>query len=199
MVSQRYYLVMTGSPHSLTDLLGSLCRLMRAEQRTAGEGDLQPVHLEALGYLARANRYSNTAQALTDYLGATKGTVSQSLLVLYRRGLIERETDRKDRRIVRLRLSAAGRKMATANARAGRWQAALDRLPGHQREAAQQALAELLRQLQRARGGRTFGVCRSCAHFRRESGHRLRCGLTGEALGAADAGRICREHEAPGT
>ena len=34
---------------------------------------------------SKANRYSNTPQALADYLGLTKGTVSQTLLLLDRR------------------------------------------------------------------------------------------------------------------
>lgn len=185
------------SSQSLADLLGSLCRLMRAEQRACGEGELQPVHLEALGYLARANRYSNTPQALTEYLGATKGTVSQSLLLLHRRGLIEREADLKDRRIVRLRLSAAGRKLVTGTARAGRWTAALNSISPRQQQDAQEALEALLRQLQLARGGRTFGLCHGCLHFRQEAQNRFRCNLTGEALTSADARKICREHESP--
>ena len=35
-----------------------------------------------LFYLNQANRFSNTPQALTEYLGLTKGTVSQTVLVL---------------------------------------------------------------------------------------------------------------------
>lgn len=186
---------MAASQHSLQDLLGSLCRLMRAEQRWAGDGDLQPVHLEALTYLARANRYSNTARALTDYLGATKGTVSQSVLVLYRRGLIKREADARDRRIVRLRLSAAGRKLVADVARASLWTEAVETLPALQREQARQALESLLRELQRTRDGRTFGVCRTCRHFQTDTGEGFRCGLTGEPLSDRDATKICREHE----
>ena len=61
---------------------------MRTELRKAGADEaLQPVHLQALIYLARANRYSNTPQALAEYLGLTKGTVSQTLLLLDRQGL----------------------------------------------------------------------------------------------------------------
>ena len=190
---------MIESPQLLVDLIGSLCRLMRTEQRAIGEGELQPVHLDALGYLARANRYSNTPQALTDYLGTTKGTVSQSLLLLYRRGLIEREADRNDRRIVRLRLSAAGRRLMADAGWSDRWSGALRTIPLRQREQAQRALESLLRQLQRTRGGRTFGVCRSCSHFQEDAGEDFRCGLTGERLSDTDAAKICREHEPVGS
>ena len=97
------------NPLVLLELVERLGNLMRSEMRKAGSDEtLQPVHLQALIYLTKANRYSNTPQALADYLGLTKGTVSQTLLVLDRRGLIERYQDDVDRRVVRLRLSAAG-------------------------------------------------------------------------------------------
>src|SRR5258708_20339693 len=85
---------------------------MRTELRKSGADEsLQPVHIQALVYLSRANRYSNTPQALAEYLGLTKGTVSQTLLLLDRRGLIERFEDDIDRRVVRLRLSSAGERL----------------------------------------------------------------------------------------
>ena len=100
-----------------------LANLMRAELRKAGSDEsLQPVHLHAMIYLAKANRYSNTPQALTAYLGLTKGTVSQTLLVLDRRGLIERYQDDVDRRVVRLRLSTSGEQLLYEAQPALAWQ-----------------------------------------------------------------------------
>src|SRR5437868_9762752 len=100
---------MDKNPIVLLELVERLGNLMRAELRRSGSDEsLQPVHLHALIYLSKANRYSNTPQALADYLGLTKGTISQTLLLLDRRGLIERFEDEIDRRVVRLRLSTAG-------------------------------------------------------------------------------------------
>ncbi|MFY8063120.1 MAG: MarR family winged helix-turn-helix transcriptional regulator, partial [Usitatibacteraceae bacterium] len=100
---------MDKNPLVLLELVERLGNLMRAEARRAGSDEqLAPVHVEALVYLANANRYSNTPQVLSEYLGLTKGTISQSLLLLDRRGLIERYQDDIDRRVVRLRLSATG-------------------------------------------------------------------------------------------
>ncbi len=62
--------------------------------------ELQPVQLSALHYLARCNRYSDTPLGVTEYLGLTKGTVSQSLKVLEGRGLISKLPDARDRRSV---------------------------------------------------------------------------------------------------
>jgi DNA-binding MarR family transcriptional regulator len=73
------------NPLVLLELVERLGNLMRAScARRAPTETLQPVHLQALIYLTKANRYSNTPQALADYLGLTKGTVSQTLLILDR-------------------------------------------------------------------------------------------------------------------
>ena len=105
----------------LLELVERLGNLMRSELRKSGSDEaMQPVHLQALIYLSKANRYSNTPQALADYLGLTKGTVSQTLLLLDRRGLIERFEDEIDRRVVRLRLSSAGERLLTSRSRRSR-------------------------------------------------------------------------------
>ncbi|HEX5748870.1 MAG TPA: helix-turn-helix domain-containing protein, partial [Archangium sp.] len=94
---------------TLFDLVERLSLLTRADLRQAGAAQgLQPVHLQVLFYLNQANRFSNTPQALTEYLGLTKGTVSQTVLVLARRRLISRYADPRDGRVVRLILAEGG-------------------------------------------------------------------------------------------
>lgn len=180
----------------LLELIERICSVARAELRAqGGDSHLQPVHLQALAFIDRANRYSNTPQVLAEYLGSTKGTVSQSLLVLYRRGLVNRDADPQDRRVVRLSLSPAGRQWLTPPPLEGDWVKALTDVPEDQIATALDVLSQALANLQRARGGRSFGVCHSCRHFRRESQDRFRCGLTGEPLSTSDSEKICREHE----
>ena len=84
----------------VVDRLGNLART--GMRRIGATHNLQPVHFQALMFLRQANLYSNTPQALTDYLGLTKGTVSQSLQLLYRKGLIKRYADEKDKRVTKL-------------------------------------------------------------------------------------------------
>ena len=73
--------------HDSQDLLERLNNLLRMEMRAFGLSyGLLPVQIEALTYLTRCNRYSDTPQAVTEYLGLTKGTVSQSLKVLEQKG-----------------------------------------------------------------------------------------------------------------
>ncbi|MEJ2419540.1 MAG: winged helix DNA-binding protein, partial [Exilibacterium sp.] len=53
-------------------------------------------------------RYSGMPMGVTDYLGQTKGTISQSLKNLERKGLIEKLADSEDKRVVHLQLTQAG-------------------------------------------------------------------------------------------
>lgn len=178
-------------------LIVSLSRALQSEQRSqALAAGLLPVQWAVLGYLRDANRYSNTPLAVAEYLALTKGTISQTLKLMERRGWIARTADAADRRVVRLWLTSAGRELLAETAEHS-WRQAIAELPASERAAAEAALARLLAGWQRARGGRTFGVCRECAHFH-EGEHEHRCGLTGETLTEDDSRHICREHLQPG-
>ncbi|MBK8917172.1 MAG: MarR family transcriptional regulator [Betaproteobacteria bacterium] len=178
----------------LHSLLLCLSRALQHEQRQAAlGGGLLPVQWAILAYLRDANRYSNTPQALAEYLSLTKGTVSQSLKLMESHGWITRSGDASDRRIVRLALSEAGR-AHLAPAAEEAWLAAIAALPAPDQVTAEHALRRLLAGWQHIRQGRTFGVCRSCRHFHPGSPEH-RCGLTGEALSDEDSTRLCREHE----
>jgi DNA-binding MarR family transcriptional regulator len=186
-------------PDELRELVEALGRVLEGElrERAAAEG-LQPVHLRALDFLDRANRYSNTPRALADFLGLTKGTVSQSLLLLHRRGLLERSPDPGDGRVVRLGLSGGGRALlARARRGGGAWREALEALPVAAGREAAALLRQLLLGMQARRGRLTFGACRTCRHLRAEGPGGFRCGLTGEALRPPETLRICREHAWP--
>ena len=79
--------------------LERLARVMRAREH---EGGLNPAQWEALRYLNRANRFSNSPGALTRYLGATKGTISQTLMALERKGFIAKAERPGEKRSVSL-------------------------------------------------------------------------------------------------
>lgn len=177
----------------LYQLLERLGNLVRAEERQLG-GDLPPVQLHALAYLARCNRYSDTPAAVTEYLGATKGTVSQTLKKLRERGLVAARPDPEDGRVQHLRLTARGKRIVAETTPRALLGAALDAVEDP--AGLEAGLVQLLAGIQRANGGRAFGECATCRHFTpAEDG--TRCGLTGEPLSTADAGKLCREHEEP--
>lgn len=178
------------------ELLERLSNLLRAEERRIGqERGLSSVHLHALGFLARANRYSDSVGALAEYLGITKGTASQTAGVLESRGLLAARRDASDARRVHLSPTAAGRELLAAVRPPPLLARALADLGGPSAELEHQ-LEQLLRAVQRAAGSRAFGVCKTCRHFLREPGG-FRCGLTREPLSPADSELICREQELP--
>lgn len=161
------------------------------------DAGLLPVHGQVLWFLRAANRYSNTLQVLAEYLGQTKGTVSQTVQLLERKGLVSRAADANDRRVTRLGLTAEGERVLAQVGADSAWSEALQKLGQKDLADATRLLTLLLRNWQRERDGTTFGVCHTCAHFRTEAGDVFRCGLTGESLSDADRERICREHRLP--
>jgi len=180
----------------ILELAERLGLLLRAERRRIGtETALQPVHVQALQYLARCNRYSNTPAALGAYLGQTKGTVSQSLQVMQRQGYLDKHEDPGDRRVVRLVLTPKGRSLLERVDPPGDWAAAERSLTPTQREAVATGLEALLRALQRAHGGRAFGVCTDCRHFQTDPSGAHRCGLTSEPLSEQESLLICQDQE----
>lgn len=181
----------------LQDRLERICSLLRSESRAEGAAlGLQPVQLEALHYLALCNRYSDTPQAVADYLGSTKGTVSQTLNVLERKGLISKKQDIRDKRVLHLSVTATGRHILKKNLPAPYLQRVCTLMPEDRVNALGEGLTQLLQTLQRANGLKSFGQCRSCRFNRvREDGYF--CALTEEPLSKRDTELICREHEIP--
>jgi DNA-binding MarR family transcriptional regulator len=184
----------TGDGRMIAWPLERLARLMRAREHEDG---LNPAQREALRYLARANRFSNTPGALTRYLGATKGTISQTLMALERKGLIAKAA-RDAQKAVRLSLTEKGRS-ALADDPWTALAADAEELGGKTRRRMQRGLEELLaREVTRA-GLASFGVCTTCRFFRAKGrdgeprGPHL-CMLFEDALTDEDAGRICIEH-----
>jgi len=176
----------------LLDLAERLGNLAEARLKTLGaRHGLQSVHVRVLLYLAAANRYSNTPLALGEYLGLTKGTVSQSLILLENKGFLSRAADAHDRRVVRLALAPAGRAVVEEAEKVGHLRAAATEA----RAGLLDDLTGLLRQMQILEGRRSFGQCRTCRHHLAEGRGRWRCGLTGESLSRAEGEQICREHE----
>lgn len=180
------------------EFLERIANLIRTDVRRGGTGSrLQPVQIEALHYLGRCNRYSNTPLAVADFLGLTKGTVSQTLRVLEVNGLIEKQTDPRDRRVVHLVVTPEGREVLLGTVPPQVFKAAFGGMAAAEREAMLRVFDGLLRRLQRANGLRSFGACKSCRHHRVEAVGSRRCGLTHETLTDLDAEKICREHESP--
>ncbi len=174
--------------------LERLARVLRAREHEDG---LTPAQREALRYLARANRFSNTPGALTRYLGATKGTISQTVMALERKGLIAKAA-RDAKKSVRLTLTDKGRGTLASDP----WvqlEAAVEELGGKTRRRMQRGVEELLAREVTRGGLASFGICASCRFFREKGrdgdakGPHL-CMLFDDALSNEETGHICIEH-----
>lgn len=182
---------MTTRPR-LSELLDRLSRLVTARLHADG---LVPAQWQALRYLARANRFSRSPKALTLFLGATKGTVSQTIIALERRGLVSKSGNPADLRTVRLDLTAAGSEALGRDPLAELGDV-LHGLPVDRRRRLEGDLAAALSLIIGESGGRPFGLCAQCRHFLRGEGVPVRhCGLLDVELSEADSLLICQEQE----
>ncbi|BBP81863.1 MULTISPECIES: MarR family winged helix-turn-helix transcriptional regulator [unclassified Pseudomonas] len=177
----------------LLERLSSLTRVWFREHPLLA--DLQPIQFSALLYLARCNRYSDTPLAVTDYLGLTKGTVSQSLKALEAKGLVVKRPDLQDRRSVHLELTPSARELLGAVLPPDFLAAATLHM-GPAAGQLEALLGDLLRNVQRSVDVPSFGLCRTCSFHRTLDGLPF-CGLTEEPLAAGDEVLICREHRNP--
>lgn len=180
-----------------TELTLQLAELLLHEMhRFAALHRMDIVHLRALLFLDRANRYSNTLAGLTDYLGLTKGTVSKSVALLEQAGHLRRTPDSQDRRLQHLSLTASGEDVVQrllTHLRLGD----IARCMGMpQTEQATQMLRHVLSTCQRLNQRRVFGICQGCRHHQRTPMGGF-CGLTQQPLDDDQSQRLCREFASP--
>lgn len=179
---------MTSDRTHLKDLLHRFARLVAAE---GWEGDLNPTQRAALLYLARANRFSRAPSHVADYLSATRGTVSQTLKALHRKGLIRERRSETDKRSFSYEPTPEGIALVSAGDGLSKVLAQLSSA-----EAADFAdkLTHLISGLLQEREGRPFGVCRTCLHHetRGKAGF---CRLLHVEIGKEGLDQLCHEHK----
>jgi len=176
----------------LLERLGAL--IHQSLREDAARHGLLPIHIQVLEYLSQANRYSDIPIAVAEYFGITRGTVSQTLALLERNGLLVKEPDARHGKRVHLRLTAAARAILR-DSWTRRLEAAFSSFESVDRNALDVTLRKVLATLQHQNNQRAFGLCRQCAHFLSEA-RGSRCGLTGEPLAKDQTVRICREWSA---
>jgi DNA-binding MarR family transcriptional regulator len=171
--------------------LERLARLMR--QQDHGNG-LVPVQWEALRYLARANVLSNSPGALARYLSMTKGTISQTLLSLEKKGLIEKRTRGGDARSVTLHLTEQGKDKLSKDSSLP-LEKDIENLSDKTRKRLDRALDQMLRAAFQRLEEPSFGTCTSCRYFREGgSGKSDQCMKVSAALTDEEIKLICVEH-----
>lgn len=175
-------------------LIERISTLLRSEERKkyASIG-LQPVHGQVLEYLSKCNKFSDTPAALTEYLGSTKGTVSQSIQVLERKCLIVKTADKLDRRVVHLKLTETGQTLVDRLSPLDAFTQAEQQVAVREFGSLVEALSAILSALQQANRSKSFGLCGTCSYFSEIDNH-YHCQLTQLPLEHADTEKICREH-----
>ena len=176
----------------LSALVERLGRMTHALQFSTG---LNPSQWEALRYLARANRYSTSPSALAQYMGCTKGTVSQTLSALEAKGYVRRVRGRPDGRSVHLEVTQAGEALLCRDPLQILEKAGRD-LPEDERAAMMRGMNRLLEQLCTEKGRAGFGVCNDCTHLEAGpcaggEGKVCACGLTAEPLCTDEIDKLC--------
>ncbi len=166
-------------------------RLGRINAADDWAGELNPTQMAALSYLAKANRFSRSPSQVSEFLSATRGTVSQTLKALARKGLISEVRSDTDKRSISYDVTNDGR---TALVPATVIDQALDRLDEPILQNLATSLRVLIRTALAARGKRSFGVCRDCRHHQKQ-GRGGYCILLKEPLAADETGQICHEHQ----
>jgi len=184
------------STKQIHNYIERLSNLLRTESRQLlTSHGLQPIQLEILHYLSVCNRYSNTAKGVAEYLGQTKGTVSQSIKVLERKGLITKHVDNIDKRIVHLKITSNARTFLKKTVPAPLFSNAGKLIKEQSIKQIQSALKSLLMAVQKANGLKSFGVCHTCRYNQQLNNGNHLCGLTKEVLSSKEVQLICREHD----
>jgi DNA-binding MarR family transcriptional regulator len=110
--------------------------------------DMHPGQWAALRFLARSNKEARTVLGLARYLGITQGPASRAVAALERKGLLAGERDTKDRRVIRLALTAEGQRLL-AHDPIQRLAGLIDALPDATQQDMTQMVADLFQGLAR--------------------------------------------------
>jgi len=180
------------------DYIERIAELQRADsRRCTAEFGLQPVQLEVLHYLSICNQFSNTAKALTEYLGQTKGTVSQTLKILENKGYLSKISDLKDGRIIHLQVTDSAHQVLQKVIPSPLFNSAFKGLTEQKNAQIESSLRELLQALMGSSNMKTFGVCHTCRYNTHLGGSEYYCELLKVPLQQSSEQLICIEHQSP--
>jgi DNA-binding MarR family transcriptional regulator len=178
----------------IVELIDRLSRIAHSLQFAEG---LNPAQWEALRYVARANRNSCSPGALADFMGSTKGTVSQTLKSLEKKGLIRRKRRDGDRRSVQISVTVNGHSVLRKDPliKIHDALAPCDRNMQCEVVSAMERLLDAVHLHQRLP---EFGPCLDCTHYKAEectetNSLGCRCGVSGDLFSALEIDRICAD------
>lgn len=164
-------------------------RLARLDAAFAWDGDLNPTQRTVLAYLGRANRFSRSPSHVAEYLGTTRGTISQSFKSLLQKGYVSERRSAQDKRAISFELTIKGEEIARLG---GGLEQSILNLDDQQKQALQASLSGILKDFLSQNKGVAFGVCNTCIHFE-TTGTGGFCRLLSEPLTPEETSLICHE------
>jgi DNA-binding MarR family transcriptional regulator len=180
---------------AIFDLIKRMAVLIRSEERKkCTKLKLQLVHFQVLEYLSLCNKYSDTSAAIANYLGITRGTVSQSIMILEKKNLLKKNQDNVDNRVFHLTLLPNGLStLQKAKPIVLFKKASIILKKNTNMIRVEEIFIETLTALQKVNNSHSFGVCQTCKNFTRQPTYFF-CELTQEKLTKNDSYKICQEH-----
>jgi DNA-binding MarR family transcriptional regulator len=183
----------SASGSDLADLIVYLSRLGQSPGRNgiaaAQAQNLTAAQWTALRYFARANRFSRTPSAFSEFHATTRGTASQTVKSLVALGLLSRQMHETDGRSTVIEVTSAGHDMLQHDPMA-ELRRALERLAPQAREAVAQALGQAVSHLAQSRNAPVFGSCSDCSHCQTDAGGSY-CHCTQSLLSLPEMDAIC--------
>jgi DNA-binding MarR family transcriptional regulator len=177
--------------NTLDQIRALINRLARLDAGETWAVDLNPAQIAALDYLALANRFSRAPSQVAEYLGTTRGTMSQTLKSLLRKGYLTERGSETDRRSISYDLTPSGIALA---GRHGELARAVYALPAEDQESLSGSLSAILAARLSNNGGRAFGICNTCT-YHRVTGDGAYCALLSLRLAPEETTQICYEQE----
>lgn len=171
----------------LADLIVHLARLGQANSHGEGALPLTAAQWTALRYFARANRFSRTPSAFSEFHATTRGTASQTVKSLVALGLLIRQSHERDGRSTVIDVTEAGYAQLENDPLRDLRQV-LGALPEATRTALNEAVLQAISELAYLRAAPTFGTCRDCTHLDHNSSY---CHCTQSLLALPEMQAIC--------
>ncbi|MCC5971916.1 MAG: winged helix-turn-helix transcriptional regulator [Pararhodobacter sp.] len=177
-------------PATASQVAEQIVHLARLVHGGTSDQCLTPAQWTALRYFARANRFSRTPSAFSEFHATTRGTASQTVKSLISAGLLERHANQSDGRSSLIEVTPAGHEKLQ-NDPLSALTRAIDLLPEAERARFTAVIAHLATRLARERTAPLFGNCGDCGHCDTTDSGPAYCRCTQSLLAQEDMNALC--------
>jgi len=192
MLSIHYHPTMSNHDHTPDRIAELLVHVGRTARSEGACSDLTAAQWSCLRFFARANGSTRTPSFFASFQATTRGTASQIIKSLERRGLVRAARSERDRRSVSFCLTEEGHGMLSRDPLSDLI-GLIDGLGPAEREDFLNTLSRLATALAKRRNTPAFGTCRDCCHFS-GSGDTAYCACMAAELAVDDIDKLCGSH-----